>query len=339
MTLRRVALAIIAAAGLSMAPQASQADMGKAPVGPNGFYIGFEGGFLHQDGADINGHGIVFTPGGPVSDVKVSPDNGYFVGGLIGYENGTPFLFGFHRVELYGLFGEADDDASNTAPPLADIVLKTVDAEILGATGGLTGSTSSERRTWEFALRFEDDDVVNSTTTVTWVFAPFIRSFEEDTDTVVTTATCCGGCCEFRRGADVDATLYGIYVAAEPETWLSSNLALVARLGAGIYGYDGDGSFRSSSTATPPDLFAAHVTDGESGVGFRGLLGIGLKLKITSTTLLEGFAEADYFSDVPSTHLSSNDRNEGYVSHVTEDDLWELRTGLRLTVGLGSAPN
>lgn len=339
MTAWRVARAIIAAAGLFVFPQASQADMGKAPVGPKGTYIGIEGGFLFQDGPGVTGHGIVLTPGGPTHDVTVSPEDGFFVGGLIGYDNGTPYIFGFHRVEFYLLYGETDDSERDSSPPLADIVLKTVDAETLGTTGGLTGKTTVERRTWEFGFRLEDDDVVNSTTTVTWVFSPFIRNFGEDTNTLVTTATCCGGCCEFKRSADVDAWLYGFYVAAEPETWLTSNFALVARLGAGIYGFDADGKFRSSSTATAPDLFAAHVSDGDSGVGFRGLLGVGLKFKVSSSTLLEGFAEADYFSDVPTAHLSSNDPAGGYVSHVQDDDLWELRTGLRLTLGFGPPPN
>ncbi|HEX2840439.1 hypothetical protein [Hyphomicrobium sp.] len=338
MTKWRVALVMLAA-GLFAFPASSWADMGKAPVGAKGYILGFEGGYLFQDGPEVTGHGIVLSPGGSTHDVKVSPEDGYFVGGMVGYDNGTPYLFGFHRVELFLLYGEADDSERDRAPPLSDIVLKTVDGAILGSGGGLTGRTTVERKSWEFGFRLEDDDTINSTTTVTWVLSPFIRNFDEDTDTLVTTATCCGGCCEFRRGADVDSWLYGVYVAAEPETWLTSNFALVARLGAGIYGYDADGKFRSSSTAVAPDLFAAHVSDGDSGVGFRGLLGAGLKFKISSTAQLEGFAEADYFSDVPTAHLTSNDPSGGLVSHVQSDDLWELRSGLRLTLGLGSSPN
>ncbi|WP_156827297.1 hypothetical protein [Hyphomicrobium zavarzinii] len=333
MTRGRVAVAIVAAAGLSAISQPSHADMGKAPVGPNGYTLSFDGGYLHQDGPDVTGHGIVVTSGGPEQDTFVSPNDGYFVGGQIGYENGTPYLFDFNRFEVYLLYGNADDSARNTAPPLSDIILKNVDGTLLGAGGGLTGRTKVERETWEVGFRLEDDDVVNATTTVTWAFAPFIRSFEEDTSTLVTTTLCC----EFRRGASVDALLYGIAVSAEPETWLTSNVALVGRVGAGIYGYDADGKFRSSSNGTP-DIFAATISDNDSGVGFRGLLGIGLKVKLSQTANLEGFAEADYFSNVPTAHLTSN-KIVGLESHVQDDDLWELRTGLRITIGLGSAPN
>lgn len=339
MTTFRAATAIIAAAGLSLFPQASHADMGKSPAGPQGIVLSFEGGYLYQDGPSVTGHGIsnvvVTGPGDPVTDILVSPDSGYFVGGLIGYDAGKPFIFGFHRVELNLLYGRTDDSAHNVLSPGGDIVLSTVDGGVLG-TGGATGTTNIERKTWEGALRFEDDDVVNATTTVTWVLAPFIRGFDEDTRTAITTAV---PCCAFGRTASVDATLYGIYFAAEPETWLTSNLALVGRIGAGVYGYDADGSFRSGGTAVTTGDFDASVSDGDSGAGFRGLFGIGLKLKVAPSTLLEGFAEADYFSKVPSAHLTSNDPSGGFVSHVQDDDLWELRTGARLTIGFGPGAN
>lgn len=334
MTSHRLALALATAAGLSTAPHSAFADMGKAPA-PQGIIVSFEGGYLFQDGPAVNGHGVspVTTPapGDPVKDIFVSPEDGYFVGGFVGFNAAAPFLFGFHRVELSGLYGETEDSARNTAPP-GSIVLSTVDGSVLGVDGA-TGRTTVERQTWEGALRFEDDDVVNGTTSVTWVFAPFIRNFQEDTRTTVTTAV---PCCEFGRTASVDATLYGVFVAAEPEAWLTSNLALVGRVGAGVYGYDADGKFRSFGTAATTGDFDAAVSDGDSGAGFRGLLGVGLKFKVSSATLLEGFAEADYFSNVPTAHLTSNATTGGFVSHVQDDELWEFRTGLRLTVGLGN---
>lgn len=339
MTTFRGSTGVIAAAALCLFSHATYADMGKSPAGPNGIVLSFEGGYLYQDGPDVTGHGIsdvvVASPSDPVTDILVSPDSGYFVGGLIGFDTGKPFLFGFHRVELGLLYGRTDDSAHNVVSSGGDIVLSTVDGAVLG-TGGATASTSIERKTWEGALRFEDDDVVNETTTVTWVLAPFIRGFDEDTRTAITTSV---PCCEFGRTASVDATLYGIFVAAEPEKWLSPNLALVGRIGAGVYGYDADGKFRSAGTAATTGDFDATVTDGDSGAGFRGLLGIGLKLKIAPSTLLEGFAEADYFSNVPTAHLTSNSPAGGYVSHVQDDDLWELRTGVRLTLGFGPGSN
>jgi hypothetical protein len=337
MTRCRLAVAVLATAGLLAVSQAARADMGKSPAAPNGVVLSFEGGYLYQDGPDVNGHGVsdvvVTSVGDPVTDVFVSPQDGYFFGGLVGFDTGKPFIFGFHRVEIQGLYGEADESVTSTSPPNADIVLSTVDGSVLG-TGGATGTTTVERKTWEASLRFENDDVINATTTVTWVFAPFIRDFQEETLTSITTAV---PCCEFGRGADVDSTFYGVFVAAEPETWISQNVALVARIGAGIYGYDADGDFASYGTAATTGDFDAIVSDSESGVGFRGLLGIGLKAKISASTLLEGFAEADYFSDVPTAHLTNNQTTGGFISHVQEDDLWEFRTGVRLTLGFGGA--
>jgi hypothetical protein len=76
-------------------------------------------------------------------------------------------------------------------------------------------------------------------------------------------------------------------------------------------------------------------SDGDSGVGFRLVLGAGLKFKLTETARLETFAEADYFSDVGTAQLSNNDPNDATASHAGTTDMWELRVGARLTIGFG----
>lgn len=336
MSRQRTALAFIVAAGLSIGPEVASADMGKAPA-TQGIILSFEGGYLYQDGPDVTGHGTSpsLIPNPPVgdeavTDVTVAPEDGYFLGGSIGVDTGSPYLFGFfRRIELYGLYGETDDSARSSVPPSGDVVLTSVDGSIIGING-TAGRTTVERTTWEGALRFEGDDRVNASTTVTYVISPFIRGFEEDARTTVS------GCCDFGRTGNVDATLYGVYIAAEPETWLTPTFALVARGGVGVYGYDADGKFRSFGDVNTTGDFDAAVSDGDSGAGFRGLLGVGLKFKVAPTALLEGFAEADYFSSVPTAELISNSLDGGTVSHVGDDDLWEFRTGLRLTVGLGN---
>jgi len=319
-----------AAAGLFAVSQAAYADMGKAPAGTQGVYLSFEGGYLHQDGTAVTGHGIVLTPGGSEQDVLVSPEDGGFAGGQIGFATGQPFLFGLSRVEVYVLFGAAEESRTDSAPPLADLALITVDGVTLAVGGGLRGYTSVERDTREFGFRVETDAGAGGLASWTWSFAPFVRSIEEDTYSTVQS------CCDVERRGDVDTWLYGFVVSAEPEVWVTPNIAFVGRLGAGVYGYDGEGKFRSRSNFTP-DAFAAYVSDSESGVGFRGLLGAGVKLKVAPGANLEGFAEADYFSNVPTGQMSTNSSLGSYESYVEDEDLWELRTGIRLTVGFGAA--
>ncbi len=110
MTRYRNVLAFLAAAGLTVAPQLAKADMGKAPVGPNGVIVSFEGGYLYQPGPDVIGQGTsavpVVTGDEIVRDVTVSPDDGYFLGGFIGFDAGVPYLLGLHRVEFAFLYGE-----------------------------------------------------------------------------------------------------------------------------------------------------------------------------------------------------------------------------------------
>lgn len=306
---------------------AALADMGKAPV-TEGTYGSIEGGFLHQDGGDVIGHGISPVAGTTI-DVLVSPDSGWFAGGMIGFANSNALIAGlpFRRMELYGFYGRTDDDASHTSPPLAGVSLKNVDASFL-VGGGATGTTSSERRTFEGGIRFEGDDLVNATTSMTWVVSPFIRWTGEETNSLITQ------CCNLVRSGDVDTVMYGIIVAAEPEVWLTNDVAFVGRVGVGIYGYDADGDFSSSDNLN--GFFASQLSDGDSGVGFRGLLGAGLKFRLSSTANLETFAEADYFSDVGTALLANNQPGDGTSSRTGTTDLWELRAGARVTIGFGS---
>ena len=58
-----------------------------------------------------------------------------------------------------------------------------------------------------------------------------------------------------------------------------------------------------------------------------------MHFKIGSASLLETFAEADYFSDIGTARFSNSNSTDGTPSHVVSDDLWELRVGGRLTVG------
>ncbi len=128
--------------------------------------------------------------------------------------------------------------------------------------------------------------------------------------------------------------MYGILIAAEPEVWLTNDVAFVGRVGVGIYGYDADGDFNSSDNLN--GFFASQLSDGVSGVGFRGQLGAGLKFRLSNTANLETFAEADYFSDVGTALMANNQPGDATPSRTGTTDLWELRAGARVTIGLGN---
>jgi hypothetical protein len=324
--LRTVTQAV--AVALFLAPGLAMADMGLEPAGPKQTYGSIEGGYLFQDGRDIIGYGIAVAPGN-VSDVLVNPGSGWFAGGMAGYENGTALISGlpFTRIELYLLFGRTSDSASDALA--GQIQLENTESTF-NVSGGDAGSTDSERQTWEGGLRFEFDDRVDARTTFTWVFSPFIRNIDESTSTIVT------GCCALHRNGDADAWMYGATLSVEPEYVLWSGVSLVTRVGVGIYGYDADTTFHSFSTGLPPpDPFLSGSSSHDSGIGFRGLLGAGLKFRLGDGANLETFAEADYFSDVGTAVFSDN--NDAHIdpSHIGSDSLWELRAGARLTIRLG----
>ena len=118
----------------------------------------------------------------------------------------------------------------------------------------------------EGGLKFERDSIYNETASITWVINPFIRAMDEG-------AFGARDCA--RRTGDVSDWMYGVVFAAEPEKWVTQDVALVGRLGAGFYGFNSDGTFDSHGTAfgPGPDPLKAHINDFDDGIGFRGQLG------------------------------------------------------------------
>lgn len=311
----------------SAAPAA--AGMGSGPAAP-GIYVSLGGGYVLQSGDGIIGYGIE-QPGGGIVDVTVDPGNGYFIEGAIGYAETEPLFSGlpFTRWEIYALYGSSDDSVSDTAPPRSGIALKNDSATVL-VTGGSSGITTSERETFETGISFEGDTTQSGGTSLTFVLTPFVRWMGEDTTTIVTE------CCTLRRDAEVDTWMYGILAALEPEAALGSQVSIVGRIGAGLYGYQSDGTFNSSADIPPAQsVFGAHVSDSDSGIGFRGVLGVGLKITLAPGALLETFAQADYFTNTGLSQLSNNQPGDTTASHTGSSDLWEFRSGARVTVSLG----
>jgi hypothetical protein len=326
------------AALLAAVASPALADMGRAPAGPGGHYLSIEGGFLHQEGSAVIGYGIADAIGGPVTDITVSPAEGWFAGAMLGWNTGRQILphMPFTRIEGYALFGSVDDSASDTATAGGETLLKSADGDLLGI-GGTAGSTDVERRFVEGGLRFEGDNVRHEggslkdeapveRHSITWVLNPFVRWTGEESESHV--PNCCA-----TRSADVDTWAYGALLAMEPELLLRPGVALVGRGGIGLYGYDADGDFHSASAGSP-DPFAADFSDSESGVGFRGQLGAGLKFWMSERSILDVFAEADYFSDIGTAAMSDNQPANADSSRVETEDLWEVRLGARLTLGL-----
>lgn len=317
-----VAILTLATAG------AATADMGLAPAAPGQVYGSAEGGFLYQEGGDVNAYGISSAPGTYV-DQFLSAQEGWLAGLQLGYESGKPFIsfLPFTRVELFVFGGRTNDDRTDTAPPLADISVKSVDGQI-NVIGGSIASADTERETIEFGYRSEFDQRVDADTTITWGYVSFIRNSQEDT--LVTCTALCG----VTRSAGLDDWLFGSMLMMEPEFRISPAVALVGRLGAGFYLWDAEADFRSTAIAAPGSPFNASVHDEEDGVGFRGSLGASLKIIVAPGAFLETYAEADYFSDMATARFANASTTDTTPSFIDEDSMWEFRTGGRLTLQL-----
>lgn len=317
------------AAATLLGASTASAEMGLAPSSTNGIYVSLGGGYLLTDSNGVIGYGR--DPGtGITEDLILEAKNGWFADAMAGYASTAPIFAGlpFTHIELYGIFGRSSDSASDTAPPYAGLSLKNDDATLL-VTGGVEGQSNTVRKVAEGGLSFKSDSSFDATRSLTFSVTPFVRWMGEDTETTISQ------CCILERDANVDTWMYGLLVALEPEAALTSQISIVGRLGAGLYGYRTTGDFVSFPNSPVGAQFAANVSDSESGIGFRGQLGIGVKFKITPGANLEAFTEADYFSNAGTSELSNNQPLDETPSHVGSTDVIELRSGIRLTLQLG----
>src|SRR4029077_3486346 len=85
-----------AAMYLGMTVAGPAAEMGRAPV-VEGSYGTLEGGYLFQQRRDVDAYGV--SPSGDrFYDAFVSPGDGWFAGGSIGFVRAQPFFLGFNNI-------------------------------------------------------------------------------------------------------------------------------------------------------------------------------------------------------------------------------------------------
>ncbi|NOT72697.1 MAG: hypothetical protein HOP09_15895 [Hyphomicrobium sp.] len=308
-------------------------EMGRAPV-QSGTYATLEGGYLFNDSNSITGHGISTTglTAGPTVDTVASARDGWFAGISAGIAAPGSLVDGlpFNRAEAYFSYRESDDGRADTVNGPAATTLKSVDGSALGVVGN-TASTGLHHRASEGGLRFAYDQTAGDGASLSFVVSPFVRNTRDHANSVAS-----GTVDTAWRNAEVETWQYGVTLAVEPEVWLTQSVALVGRAGGGLYYFDAEGSFQSHSSAPSPDPFAAALSDNASGLGFRGTLGVGIKIKLADSMTLTGFAEADYFSKTAGGAMPDNQFTSATTSAVALTDSWELRTGVRLSIGLGS---
>ena len=161
----------------------------------------------------------------PTSIATCRQTSGWLAGLQIGYER-HPFIsfLPFTRVEAFVFGGKTDGSVSDTAPPLADISMKSVDGQV-NVIDGTQAAGQVQRRTIEFGYRSEFDDRIDAQTTITWGYVSFIRNSEENSSAV------CINICGVRRFSNVDTWMFGSMLMMEPEFRISPAIALVGRAG------------------------------------------------------------------------------------------------------------
>lgn len=302
------------------AGSAAMAEMGRAPVAV-GTYVSFEGGYMLLDAERVRGYG--YSTAAPVThlgDVQLDARSGWFGGAALGFAARPGAMLGyFDRAEVSFGYGRSEKSRSAVGDSLA---LANVAANALSLATG-TANATLEREVFDAALALKRTDGA-----ITWSIEPFLRFSSDETQ-----QSLLGAAGLATRSGQAESIFYGLMAAAEPEIALSQSISLAGRLGAGIYGYSATGKFSSQSAATP--AFNASLSEDASGVGFRGAFGGAVKVKLSKSVLLSTYATGDYWSRTPSMSMTDQNVLNTDPSHLRKDDLWDLRTGVRLTIGLG----
>lgn len=302
------------------------AEMGSPPSGDRAI-LSLQGGIQQHTLGETTGHGVGQTNLLAGDDRLLRADQGWFLDGTLGLRI-WPETALFDRVELSVGVATATDAVDDYPRPNERALLSTPDGQIVAAAADRASSELS-RKSVEVSVALKRD-FHGSASSLTLGVVPFVRHGEDVVESIVAGA----GRLAIRHG-EVDSWGYGAMLIAGPELPLTDRLALVGHVGIGAYRFEAEGEFCSHSPGS--SVFDAAVSDTIGGVGLRSSLGIGLKHKLTDTVSMTAFGSADYFSEVPTGKIATNQVGQAVVpSQLALDDAWELRAGIRLTFGLMS---
>jgi len=300
----------------------SFAEMGKAPVGPGGFYISGSAGYIFSNGLDAAGHNFpaIASPG-----VAMEAQHGFVGSAMLGYVFGHDFAgLTNTRVEI-GVLGSwfADHKRTDATGGLMNHLSTVVLA------GPAPFSSVAKRRFYEVSLALKGEKQSDG-----WVHVPGLEIFVRGSDDYVksqTTSISIGIPPDIRT-TDIKSIFYGVMAGYQPEISLSQSVSVVGDLAIGIYGYSGKGVFYHNFLAP------VTLTGRKNGVGLRGRLGLGVKHAMANGMTTTLYGTANYWSSVPGAGLTSGGVLQP-ASHVESRGLFEFTAGARVTIPFGGTAN
>ncbi|MCP5084736.1 MAG: hypothetical protein GY948_23870 [Alphaproteobacteria bacterium] len=296
----------------------AQAEMGKAPQGATDFYVSAFGGYVYQDGPEVNAYATAMST---IFHAFAVQD-----GGLVGVDLGfilgpdvSPFGLENARIESSFSTNIFDDDKENRNGAR----LMSVDGIFPRFGPGQPAGATQKREVYDGTIALKGEVGQSEVVDLTGALEFFVRRSEDKSRHFIL-----GG--GTWRSASVDTWYFGTMVAIQPEFQFGNGLSFATDFAAGVYVLDADGKFADNFGfgAVPS------VSDSRTNVGFRGRLGGALKAAVASGVTASVFGVVDYWSDT-----AFADMGTGALvfdpSKVGLDGLSEAKVGARVTIALG----
>lgn len=339
------------------------------PVAPGGMYLSFEGGYHHSNTPGVAAQGnSTRTPGvadpdhnaagataaegasataaaGASSGTEsaaasaagggfIAADDGAYAGATIGYALAAPVL-GVTRVEAYAT-GYSNDDRSTSfgALGLRGVDNNSVIAMAAAPLDNLSVRVDQSLDTREFGLRFKVDRKAGPVA-LALSAEPFYLRYGQTTNTHgILDDTFIQASAD--RHADLDADLFGAQVALEATVPITTSVSWIGRGSVGVYNVSADAGFSSAFLVTLFDTeLVGEVADKSSRNGYRLGAETGLRFQVNPSTWLSLTGSVDYLSDMPTAALPRNE--DDAAAHIRFEDLFDWRTGIRLTFASNGA--
>lgn len=312
-----------------------EAEMGKG-VALEGLYVSFDAAFVSVQGSSVRAYGVEESqPSFRIKDQYLDVNNGWSPGASIGYANKGGVLGIFSRAEITIDYSELNNDLSDQR---AYSFLSAVDARDFAFYAD-HATSYIEATAITGSLPLKRDLSIGDEHTLTVGFEPFARWTQQELRTLLKSsgATASDPVNTYATAADLDQLYYGAMVTAEPELQLTDLMSIACRLGGGVYAHTARGRFRSEFQFPGEDETSnAQTEEHATNMGWRASLGAALKFRLAPSSLLTSYVTADYWSGGGSVELPTNDfyAFETQPASVDTTDSWDLRAGMRLTVGI-----
>ncbi len=326
MSFKSIILTSIAVLGLLLSPlQTAQAN--------DGTYVSVWGGYFYTDAPEVEGFSQNLVGGGfpLIQDFPLDAEEGGFFGASFGTPIDPTSLF-FKHIEVYfeGLITEKDKQAFADPSGITYTQFGFSDG-IIAAVIPSVASAELERERYEFGANLSLGNQMPNFGPLNLVATVFGGFGNED---VFVHHFIPGAGIFDTSKSDLDWQFYGLLLGTDATIPVSTSLDLILRGAAGIYYFDADADFVSTSDFASRNF---QTSDSDNDFGFRGKLSAELRAKLSQDIVVSLFGGVDYWSDVPYSELTDSSTflfSTGVPAHIDTDDVLDVKAGIKVTVSL-----